>query len=219
MTPDPSAATTDPDELLEVHDAAGRPTGVAKSRAAVHRDGDWHLAFFCWIVRETAGGVLEVVLQRRAATKDVWPLRFDASAAGHVRFGESPAEAAREIEEELGIVPPPGALVPVMRHLQEHVHESGIVDREIHDVHLWRYDAPLESYRPGPEVAGIAAASLAEVVELAKGSRDALATTLVSDATRTSIELHTDDLVPYEAAYWKKLARAAHSGRASMARR
>lgn len=127
-------------ELLEVHDAAGNATGVAKTRAAVHRDGDWHLAFFCWIVRQGAGGALEVVLQKRAADKDVWPGRFDASAAGHVRFGESAVEAAREIDEELGIVAPPGALVPVMRHHIEHVHErtTRLVDREIHDVHLWR---------------------------------------------------------------------------------
>ena len=76
-------ATNDPDELLEVFDKNGHGTGRAKTRAEIHRQGLWHLAFFCWIV--TSAG--EVVLQRRAATKDVWPGRFDASAAGHVRFG------------------------------------------------------------------------------------------------------------------------------------
>jgi hypothetical protein len=35
---------TPDDELLEVHDAAGHATGVAKTRGTVHRDGDWHLA-------------------------------------------------------------------------------------------------------------------------------------------------------------------------------
>jgi isopentenyldiphosphate isomerase len=207
------------DELLEVHDAAGRATGVAKTRAAVHRDGDWHLAFFCWIVRHGAGAGaagLDVVLQKRAADKDVWPGRFDASAAGHVRFGESVVEAAREIEEELGLVAPSGALVPVMRHHQEHVHDSGLVDREIHDVHLWRNDEPLESYRPGPEVIGIAAAPLADVIALATGARTSLATSLVTfdargRATHTPIALKTDDLVPYDAAYWEKLARAARA--------
>lgn len=56
-------------EQLEVYDAQGNPTGAAKSRAAIHRDGDWHLALFCWIV--TTDG--RVLLQKRAATKDVWP--------------------------------------------------------------------------------------------------------------------------------------------------
>jgi isopentenyldiphosphate isomerase len=216
-------ATTDPDELLEVYDAAGRPTRVAKARAAVHRDGDWHLAFFCWIVRRGTADDLEVVLQQRAATKDVWPLRFDASAAGHVRFGESTAEAAREIDEELGIHVPPGALAPVMRHPHEHVHESGIVDREIHDVHLWRCDLPLEDYRPGPEVVGVVAVPLADVASLAKGERTSIATTLVTFegaiAKHASIALKNSDLVPYDAAYWDALVLAAYSGRASIARR
>ena len=51
----------DPTELLEVLDGYGHPTGIAKPRAAIHVDGDWHQAFHCWIVR---GGGSEVVLQR-----------------------------------------------------------------------------------------------------------------------------------------------------------
>jgi isopentenyldiphosphate isomerase len=90
----------DPDELLEVFDSAGRATGRARSRAAVHLDGDWHQAFHCWIVRRHG---LEVVLQRRAVAKDSFGGLWDASAAGHWRFGERPEEAAREIAEELGL--------------------------------------------------------------------------------------------------------------------
>ena len=82
------AKLTDPHELLEVYDPDGRPTGVAKARGAVHRDGDWHLAFFCWVARATPRGP-ELLLQQRALRKDVFPGRFDASSAGHVRFGES----------------------------------------------------------------------------------------------------------------------------------
>src|SRR3979411_2930758 len=89
----------DPTELLEVFDAAGRPTGRAKSRAAVHVDGDWHQAFHCWIVRPGP----QVVLQRPAPTKDPFPSSWDAAAAGHWRFGETPEQAAREIAEELGL--------------------------------------------------------------------------------------------------------------------
>jgi isopentenyldiphosphate isomerase len=190
------------DELLEVFDAAGHPSGVAKTRAAVHRDGDWHLAFFCWIFRGD-----DVVLQKRALFKDVWPGRFDASAAGHVRFGETTAEAAREIDEELGIMVDPRSLYPLMRHFQEHVHANGIIDREIHDVHLLRCELPLEEYRPGPEVTALVAVPFDALLELVSGTRESIATTLG--------ELHQGDLVPYDLAYW----RALYSGRASMARR
>jgi isopentenyldiphosphate isomerase len=211
-------ATTDPEERLEVFDADGRPTGIAKTRAAIHHDGDWHLAFFCWIVR-TNGSHIDILLQRRAPTKDVWPRRFDASAAGHVRFGETTAEASREIEEELGLDVAPSQLEAVMRHHQEHVHESGLVDREIHDVHLLRCDLPLEDYRPGPEVTGIASVSLDALVELVEHMRDAIATSLVTFGTggharHEAFVLHRDDLVPYDGTYWRALARAAGVRRA-----
>jgi isopentenyldiphosphate isomerase len=230
-------ATTDPDELLEVYDAAGRPTGIAKRRADIHRDGDWHLAFFCWIVRRTRGassssdgrGELEIVLQRRAATKDVWPGRFDASAAGHVRFGESVTDATREIEEELGLQVEARELRHVLRHRQEHVHQSGLVDREIHDVHLVRVDRALDEYRPGPEVTGLVAVPLDELLELVDGRRGAIATTLVTfDAGGSGAHadghthahahahhepklLHRDELVPYDAGYHAAIAAAARS--------
>ena len=74
---------TDPRELLEVYDPEGNPTGEAKTRGTVHREGDWHLAFFCWIARPGARDV-EILLQHRAARKDVWPLRFDAKVEGFV---------------------------------------------------------------------------------------------------------------------------------------
>lgn len=218
--------TCDPTEMLEVYDAAGEPTGVAKARAAVHRDGDWHLAFFCWIVRRVGQGAgeLEVLLQKRAATKDVWPKRFDASAAGHVRFGETTAEAAREIDEELGVHVDADELEPLVRHRQEHVHENGLVDREIHDVHLLRSDRVPEEYRPGPEVLGIVSVRLDQVIELAAGERESIATTLVTfdasgRAAHAPLVLLQRDLVPYASAYWQTIRAAAYSGRASIARR
>src|SRR5438132_12277025 len=90
----------DPGELLEVLDANGRATGRGLARAAIHIDGEWHKAFHCWILRDHGR---QVVLQRRALGKDTYPGRWDAAAAGHWRFGESAEDAAREIEEELGL--------------------------------------------------------------------------------------------------------------------
>ena len=120
------------------------------------------------------------------------------------------------------------ALVPVMRHRQERAHDNGLVDRELHDVHLLRCDLPLEDYRPGPEVSGIAAVPMRALVELAQRTRLEIPTTLVTfdaagHATRTALILHREDLVPYDLGYHSALALAAaalpQSGRASMARR
>jgi isopentenyldiphosphate isomerase len=205
-----TAATTDPDELLEVFDAKGRPTGHARSRREIHERGLWHLAFFCWIVTEAGN----VVLQRRAAWKDVWPNRFDASAAGHVRFGENLAQAARELDEELGLVVDVAALEPVMRHRQEHRHESGLVDREVGDVYLLRCDRRLEDYRPGPEVSGLTLVPLRSLVQLAERTRLEIPSVLVTFdehhvATHTPFVLHREDLVPYDPGYHGAIALAA----------
>src|SRR5437762_3597151 len=94
----------DPEELLEVFDTAGKPTGRAKSRAQIHLDGDWHQAFHCWILRHAQDAAEpQIVLQRRSRLKDTFAGCWDASAAGHWRFGESPKQAARELAEELGL--------------------------------------------------------------------------------------------------------------------
>lgn len=46
-----------------------------------------------------------IYLQRRAASKDLFPLYWDTSVGGHVSYGEYVIEAlARETSEELGIV-------------------------------------------------------------------------------------------------------------------
>jgi isopentenyl-diphosphate Delta-isomerase len=153
----------DPDEQLEIYDEQGNPTGVAKSRRAIHRDGEWHLAFFCWIV--TTDG--RVLLQKRAETKDVWPGRWDASAAGHVRFGEGLGGALREIEEELGIQAPAMSELDYLgRFSTTSTHDNGIVCREHQDTFRWRSDRALSDYRPGPEVASLLLVPLSELAAL-----------------------------------------------------
>jgi isopentenyldiphosphate isomerase len=205
---------TDPDELLEVYDPAGRPTGRAKARGLIHRDGDWHLAFFCWIVRQGPRGA-ELVLQKRSANKDVWPGRFDASAAGHVRFGETRAEVLREVDEELGLVIAEQELVALPRHRQEHRHANGIIDREHHDLHLLRCDLPFEAYRPSAsEVSGLAAVPAVELADLSERRRAGLDTELVEfglagPVRRSALRLKAGDLVPYDDGYHRRLAERA----------
>lgn len=203
----------DPSELLEVFDAQGRPTGRARSRQAIHLDGDWHQAFHCWVLRTGTSG-LEVVLQQRSAHKDTFPSRWDASAAGHWRFGESAEQAAREIEEELGIHVPFERLRWVGRERSaRHFHANGLIDREHHQVYaLDDFQTPLGSYRPDPrEVAGLAAVPAHGLIELAAGRRERL---LGSDAVRVEasgevrpavVELTREDLVPYSAARLRRL--------------
>jgi isopentenyldiphosphate isomerase len=201
---------TDPDELLEVYDADGQPTGRAKSRGAIHRDGDWHLAFFCWVARPGPRGP-EMLLQRRSFAKDVWPGRFDASAAGHVRFGETLEEAAREVREELGIDVELGDLTPIGRHRQEHDHANGLIDREHHALHLLLPGPPDDGYAPSAaEVLGLAWVGVDDLVDLVEGrvdtARAAYRSVAPSSDATTQIELTRADLVPYASGYHQRLA-------------
>ncbi len=206
---------TDPHELLEVYDAAGRPTGQAKSRGAVHRDGDWHLAFFCWVARPGPRGP-ELLLQQRALRKDVFPRRFDASSAGHVRFGESLDEAAREIEEELGIRVELAELVALGRHRQEHHHPNGLIDREHHALHLLAVGPPDAAYRPDPrEVLGLAWIDADDLVLLAEGRAESA--NVCYRPTEGGSErfeprlLRATELVPYDDGYHRRLVEHARA--------
>lgn len=203
---------TDPRELLEVYDADGQPTGRAMPRGTVHLEGHWHLAFFCWVARPTARGI-EILLQHRAARKDVWPLRFDGSAAGHIRFGESLEEAAREVREELGIQVELADMIPLGRHRQQHDHPNGLIDREYHALHLLTPGPPDADYAPDPhEVAGIAWIDADDLLGLVEGARSrATARYRAVDAPPASFverALTPSDLVPYEDGYHRRLITA-----------
>ena len=208
------AAVTDPDELLEVYDLTGRPTGRAKARGPVHRDGDWHLAFFCWIVRSGGRGP-ELVLQKRSAVKDVWPQRFDASAAGHVRFGETREQMLREVAEELGLLVSESELVQLPGHRQVHRHSNGLIDREHHDLNLLHCELPLEEYRPSlVEVSGLTAVLCNELADLAEGTRAAIESEFVEfcptgSTRRSPLRLEREHLVPYDRGYHRQLAEHA----------
>ena len=97
--------TTDPqDELFDVLDENGCPTGARKARGAVHRDGDWHGALHIWVGGIATGGRPFALFQRRSRSKDTWPGALDVAVGGHLRAGETLADAIREAEEEIGLV-------------------------------------------------------------------------------------------------------------------
>jgi isopentenyldiphosphate isomerase len=200
----------DPTELLEVFDAAGKPTGRAKPRSAIHVDGDWHQAFHCWILRP--GAEIEIVLQRRSLLKDTYAGCWDAAAAGHWRFGESAVEAAREISEELGLEVSFDQLV--FRGSERAIarFRNGLVDREHHRVYVLESDLPLTAYRPDPrEVMGLAAFAADDLVRLASAdvpvvhAAEAVTVSAAGDMQQAAVSIEKRDLVPYSSARLRRL--------------
>jgi isopentenyldiphosphate isomerase len=202
----------DPDELLEVFDAAGRATGIARSRAAIHLAGDWHQAFHCWIVRPGP----ELVLQRRSTHKDTFAGFWDVSAAGHWRFGETAEQAARELEEELGLQVDFAALRYFGRERLVRRFANGLIDREHHQVYLLALSLPLSAYRPDPaEVSALAVVRADELVAMLGGEREsaqaveALAVDADGTLTPEPMTIERTLLVPYSGKRLRRILGSA----------
>ncbi len=88
------------DELIDIYDKDNKPLAVTKLKSEAHRTGLWHRASHVWIYNDKG----EILMQKRAKTKDLFPNRYDISAAGHIAADEDPISAAiRETKEELDI--------------------------------------------------------------------------------------------------------------------
>jgi len=203
----------DPDELFDVVDERGQPTGVVKRRADVHRDGDWHRAVHVWIVGLDADEPF-ILFQRRSPGKDTWPGKLDATAAGHLRAGESVTDAMREVEEELGIVPDLDAL----RHIGTRFCVSDTmakwIDREVLEIYLLRDDRSLRAYSPAvAEVAGLAHFALNPLLALFNGTGDHAPATVLDAATGTisMVDVPLDDFIPVTDDYFARVAQAARA--------
>lgn len=88
------------DELLQLVDRQGNPVGAAP-RKECHGNPALIQAVVHLYVFDSGG---RLYVQKRAATKDTFPGRWDTSVGGHMSPGETPEQALRrEAREELGI--------------------------------------------------------------------------------------------------------------------
>jgi hypothetical protein len=217
----PTDPHTDPNELFDVYDGDGRPTGRVKRRADVHRDGDWHRSFHCWVTCLPPGGPGAappearaappgplLILQRRGAEKDTWPGRLDVSAGGHYRAGETLADVVREVEEEIGRAARLEDLIPLGHRVAVSEPPDGTRDRELQDVFLWRTALPLDAFRPRPvEVAALEAAPVADLLRLCSGQTPGVrVATLTPDGTLGQGEITPADLIPTFDRYFYRVA-------------
>lgn len=159
------------EEQFDIYDHSGNHIGTAP-RSQVHQKGYWHKSFHCWLVRDTKGS-RKVLFQKRTSTKDTFPSCFDITAAGHLSAGETVREAARELEEELGLQIDFEQLTPLFEIKEELNGEvSGIpfVDREISSVYGSYCPWDLTQYKlQTSEVAGLYEAELEQMLNLFSG--------------------------------------------------
>jgi isopentenyldiphosphate isomerase len=88
------------EEVVDVLDEFGEKTGEIVSKSEAHRRELWHGGAHVWMYNSRG----EVLLQLRAADKDMYPNTWDISASGHSHAGDTPITTAlREVNEELGL--------------------------------------------------------------------------------------------------------------------
>jgi 8-oxo-dGTP pyrophosphatase MutT (NUDIX family) len=108
-----------------------------------------------------------VLFQRRSQSKDTWPGALDVAVGGHLRAGETLAQAIREAEEEIGL---DLGLADLTRLGRRFAGGDGRADNEVQEVFAVRSDDPLDAYRLHPdEVAAIVSVPLADALALFEG--------------------------------------------------
>ncbi|MEP6984852.1 MAG: NUDIX domain-containing protein [Chloroflexota bacterium] len=190
-------------ELLDIYDENQVHIGV-KERADVHRDGDWHKVFHCWVVYRGADGVDYLVMQMRGPDKDTFPNLLDVTAAGHYQAGEDIRDGIREVQEELGIAVDFDDLVPLGQHIGVS-HYDGLIDRQFCDVFLLVHNQDIKQYHyQKEELAGLVVFSIQDGLNLLSGKVEkisAKAAGLGKDVLLISL----DDFVPREGDYMDRV--------------
>jgi len=153
--------------LVELVDTDGAPAGAATVSDAHRAPGRLHRAFSV-LLRDPSGRVL---LQRRAAVKTRFPLRWANTCCGHPLPGETPtAAAARRLVEEIGVADVELTDIGVYSYYAEDP-ATGLVEYEYDHVLLGDVPADVRLLLDPDEVADVRWIS---VEELNAGMREDL---------------------------------------------
>lgn len=200
----------DPDELFDIVTAEGKPTGITKRRADVHRDGDWHRAIHVWVHGSDHTGPF-LILNQRGRQKDTWPLALDATVGGHLGAGETVEDAYREVEEEIGITVEPDRLRYVGRRACEsHGDIPGVIDREIQDIYTYEDNRPLEDFAPNSaELEGLVRVSLDDALRVFAGTLHTVPAIMLhaSDDELRDIQIDRSMLIATHDNYFLRIAQ------------
>jgi len=179
-------------EHFDIYDEALTHIGV-KPREAVHRDGDWHQVFHCWVIGRDPAGAGYVVLQKRALDRD-YPGKIDISAAGHLAAGERVCDGVREIEEELGLTVAFEDLTPL--GIRTGAMKIGdFIDCQFCHVYFYECNLALETYRyQKEEILGLVKLPIEAGLRLFTGEASSVTVEAVGLGSG-AIELTTDDFI------------------------
>lgn len=158
------------EEAVDVFDRGDRPTGNVVPKRQAHEQGLWHRSAHIWIYNDRG----DILMQKRAATKDTFPGLWDISVAGHISAGETPLTGAlREIREEIGTEARPEELEYLTTiHMEYPYPQRGWINREHCYVYLMKKNLdPNKLALQKEEVEAVRFFSPREFSELIKADR------------------------------------------------
>ncbi|WP_350288236.1 NUDIX domain-containing protein [uncultured Croceitalea sp.] len=132
------------DELVDILDSKGNPTGRTALKSQAHKKGLFHPTVHVWFYTKNG----EVLLQLRGKTKTTFPLLWDVSVAGHIGAGETIENAVlREVKEEIGLTIVQNELqkVGVFKSIQK--HSKNLIDCEFHHCFISKLHVSVEQLK------------------------------------------------------------------------
>ena len=121
------------DEFIDILTADGTSTGKIALKSEAHKNGWFHATAHIWFFTSDN----QILLQKRALTKKVFPGIWDISVAGHIAAGEEILQGAkREILEEIGLELQEKDLIKIGTRIHQVSHSNGIQDNEHHHVFI-----------------------------------------------------------------------------------
>lgn len=189
-------------ELFDIYDDGLNHIGI-KPRDEVHRDGDWHQVFHCWVISHGC-----MILQRRGSDKKIFPNMLDISCGGHLAAGETVREGSRELNEELGLEFDFDDLISVGRRVSMNLY-NGLIDREVANVFLYEVDMALSDFDYlREEISGLVALPVDDGLALFAGEVDNVTVEAVGFG-QDMLTITRDDFTPSaDDIYYKSMVLA-----------
>jgi 8-oxo-dGTP pyrophosphatase MutT (NUDIX family) len=189
-------------EQIDVYTDEGEHIGAA-DRNVAHRFGLWHKTCHCWIIKNGKS----LIFQKRSEKLPVDPGKLFSTASGHVKAGETLAQAfAREVCEETGLV----IENPVEIFSKPYIYDTVLANGRPHHDYIWWYlyavkdDRPLSEYNPqDEELDGFVELDIARLYELAEHKIDSMrAPALIRQAdgkfSLAEIDVHESEFLMYK---------------------
>lgn len=156
------------EEILDIVDQNGKPTGKTAPKPQVHKLGLYHNTIHLWLYTKEG----EILLAQRSAKKAICPSMWDVSVAGHIDAGETFTKAlTRECFEELGITVLEKNLTKIGVFECFQSYDNCIIDNEFHHVYISELKTEMNNFKlQEDEVDGVKLVSAEAFFQLLKDS-------------------------------------------------